>query len=111
MTTPQCRPVWRTVVLGATLFSGYVYGLNKQQGLYKRAKAKVEEEEKLIALYKEEYRQDLLKKEAEARGEDVSVFNVPPGLRQIAKTIKSTRSKNTAGTEEETKKKEEGKSA
>ena len=107
------------VVLGASLFTGYVYGLEKQQSLYVRAKSKVENEQKLVEHFQEEYRQDLLKQEAERRGEDVSVFNVPPGkslqcvfvflsfthiyvgLRDMARTIKGTRSNNTATKEEE----------
>ena len=43
----------------------------------------MEHEQKMIQAYKEEYRQDLLKMEAEARGEDTSVYGVPPGLRGL----------------------------
>jgi len=92
------KPVWRSVVLGTALLSGYFYGLDKQQGLYVAAKNKVEHEQKMIAQYQEEFRQELLKKEAEARGEDVSVYGVQPGLRGLAKSFAKTRSA-TASTE------------
>jgi len=52
----------------------------------------------MIAQYQEEFRQELLKKEAEARGEDVSVYGVQPGLRGLAKSFAKTRS-GTASTE------------
>ncbi|KAL9642161.1 hypothetical protein ABK040_007166 [Willaertia magna] len=90
--------VWPSVVLASMFIAGFVHGNDKQANLIRAAKARVNDEEQLIEKYVHELQEEKQKQEAAARGEDASLYNVPPGLRNMAKTIKTNRDKNAAAT-------------
>ncbi|KAG2387243.1 hypothetical protein C9374_001575 [Naegleria lovaniensis] len=85
---------WPSFFLATMFLAGVVHGKDKQASLYRLANARAKQEEELVESYVKQLIEEDEKKAAAERGEDVSLYNVPPGLRQIAKTIKQQRSKN-----------------
>jgi len=89
-----CGPVWPKVLIMSSFIGGLCYGNIRQQGFYSNARNILEKERKAIDMVKE----DILEAEAielaKSRGEDLSLYHIPRGLRQLALSFKKTLSKN-----------------
>eukprot|EP01080_Neovahlkampfia_damariscottae_P002861 gene2861-4704_t len=89
----QRAAIYPKVVLSGFFFGGMIYGNQKQQSLYSKALDIVTKEDKEIESYRTEVRQREELERATLAGEDLSLYNVPAGLRGLVSTFRNTNKK------------------